>query len=200
METKTFLNSLKQFECQLKIKLFIKLTAIILVLNIIYIVFFAIFSSEITSVLFIYNPIFSPFIHSSIEHLIYNLFFLALVLLPDYNSNLGLNNLIILSILISFILFPLVLLNITSPMVGMSGLCYLLLSRLLLTRKSLSKFSIGILLFFIFYEFSTMGNGDSISHLCHFSGIVIGIVSVAVQNKWMHNNIPTSRCISNFNN
>jgi membrane associated rhomboid family serine protease len=200
METKTFLNSLKQFDYQLKIKLFIKLTVLILVLNIIYILFYAIFSSEITSALFIYNPILSPFIHSSLEHLIYNLFFLALVLIPDYNSNLGFNNLIKLSLLISFILFPLVLLNITSPMVGMSGLCYLLLSRLLLTRKSFSKFSIGILLFFAFIEFSTMGNNDSISHLCHFSGIAIGIVSVAVQNKWIYNNIQTSKYIGNFNN
>ena len=63
MVTKSLLNSLKQFDYKFKFKLFIKLTTIILALNLIYILFFAIFSSEMASTLFIFNPLFSPFIH-----------------------------------------------------------------------------------------------------------------------------------------
>lgn len=199
MVTKSLLNSLKQFDYKLKFKLFIKLTTIILALNLIYILFFAIFSSEMASTLFIYNPFFSPFIHSGLEHLLYNLLFMVLVILPDYNSNLGLNNLVKLSLLISFILFPLVLLNITTPMIGISGLCYLLLARLLLTRKSFPKFNIGVLLFFSFYEFTSLGNSDSISHLCHCLGITIGVVSVAINKKWTFKQHQTPKYINNLN-
>jgi membrane associated rhomboid family serine protease len=180
--------------------LFIKLTTIILALNLIYILFFAFFSSDIASTLFIYNPLFSPFIHSGLEHLLYNLLFLILVILPDYNSNLGLNNLVKFSLLISFILFPLVLLNITTPMIGISGLCYLLLSRVLLTRKSFPKFNIGFLLFFSFYEFTSLGNSDSISHLCHCLGITIGVVSIVINKQWMSKQHQTSKYIRNLNN
>jgi membrane associated rhomboid family serine protease len=200
MVTKSFLNSLKQFDYKLKFKLFIKLTTIILALNLIYILFFAFFSSDIASTLFIYNPLFSPFIHSGLEHLLYNLLFLILVILPDYNSNLGLNNLVKFSLLISFILFPLVLLNITTPMIGISGLCYLLLSRVLLTRKSFPKFNIGFLLFFSFYEFTSLGNSDSISHLCHCLGITIGVVSIVINKQWMSKQHQTSKYIRNLNN
>ena len=199
MVTKSLLNSLKQFDYKFKFKLFIKLTTIILALNLIYILFFAIFSSEMASTLFIFNPLFSPFIHSGLEHLLYNLLFMVLVILPDYNSNLGLNNLVKLSLLISFILFPLVLLNITTPMIGISGLCYLLLARVLLTRKSFPKFNIGVLLFFSFYEFTSLGNSDSISHLCHCLGITIGVVSVALNKKWTFKQHQTPKYINNLN-
>ena len=199
MVTKSLLNSLKQFDYKLKLKLFIKVTTIILALNLIYILFFAIFSSEIASTLFIYNPLFSPFIHSGLEHLLYNLLFMVLVILPDCNSNLGINNLVKLSLLISFILFPLVLLNITTPMIGISGLCYLLLARVLLTRKSFPKFNIGVLLFFSFYEFTSLGNSDSISHLCHCLGITIGVVSVAINKKWTFKQHQTPKYINNLN-
>ncbi len=199
MVTKSLLNSLKQFDYKLKLKLFIKLTTIILALNLIYILFFAIFSSEIASTLFIYNPLFSPFIHSGLEHLLYNLLFMVLVILPDCNSNLGINNLVKLSLLISFILFPLVLLNITTPMIGISGLCYLLLARVLLTRKSFPKFNIGVLLFFSFYEFTSLGNSDSISHLCHCLGITIGVVSVAINKKWTFKQHQNPKYINNLN-
>lgn len=199
MVTKSLLNSLKQFDYKLKFKLFIKLTTIILALNLIYILFFAIFSSEMASTFFIYNPFFSPFIHSGLEHLLYNLLFMVLVILPDYNSNLGLNKLVKLSLLISFILFPLVLLNITTPIIGISGLCYLLLARVLLTRKSFPKFNFGVLLFFSFYEFTSLGNSDSISHLCHCLGITIGVVSVAINKKWTFKQHQTPKFINNLN-
>ena len=200
MENISRLNHFYQFDYKLKIKLFLKLMALILGVNIFYVLAFAITNSNNTSTFFIYNPFFSPFIHSGIEHLLYNIIFLAVVLTPDINSNLGINNIIKLSLLLSFILFPFVLFEISDPIIGISGLCYLLLSRVLLTRKSFPKFNIGVLLFFSFYEFTSLGNSDSISHLCHCLGITIGVVSVAINKKSMIKQHQTSKYISNLNN
>ena len=172
------LNHFCQFDYKLKIKLFLKLTVLILGVNIFYVLAFAIFKSNSTSAFFTYNPFLSPFIHSGIEHLLYNIIFLAVVLTPDINSNLGINNIIKLSLLLSFILFPFVLFEISDPIIGISGLCYLLLARMLITRKKYSKLYILLLIFFCIFEFKSLGNNDEISHLCHFLGIVIGVVSI----------------------
>ena len=172
------LNHFFQFDYKLKIKLFLKLTALILGVNIFYVLAFAIFKSNSTSAFFTYNPFLSPFIHSGIEHLLYNIIFLAVVLTPDINSNLGINNIIKLSLLLSFILFPFVLFEISDPIIGISGLCYLLLARMLITRKKYSKLYILLLIFFCIFEFKSLGNNDGISHLCHLLGIVIGAVSI----------------------
>ena len=94
-----FTNTLKQFNYQLKIKLFIKLTALILGVNLFYILTFIIFPYEETSSLFTYIPLFNPFIHADLEHLMCNLLFLGLVLISDINSDLGLPKLIKLSFL-----------------------------------------------------------------------------------------------------
>ena len=148
MENISRLNHFYQFDYKLKIKLFLKLTSLILGVNIFYVLAFAITNSNNTSAFFIYNPFFSPFIHSGIEHLIYNIIFLAVVLTPDINSNLGMNNIIKLSLLLSFILFPFVLFEISDPIIGISGLCYLLFARVLITRKNYSKLYILLLIFF----------------------------------------------------
>lgn len=178
MENISRLNHFYQFDYKLKIKLFLKLTALILGVNIFYVLAFAITNSNNTSTFFIYNPFFSPFIHSGIEHLLYNIIFLAMVLIPDINSNLGINNILKLSLLLSFILFPFVLFEISDPIIGISCLCYLLLARVLITRKKYTKLNIFILIFFCIFEFNSLGNNDEISHLSHLLGIVIGAVSI----------------------
>jgi hypothetical protein len=113
-----------------------------------------------------------------------NLLFLGLVLVSDINSDLGLPKLIKLTLLISFILFPFVLFHFTQPMVGISGLCYLLYARILITRKKFPKMYLLLLLFVIIYEFKSIGNDDNISHLSHFLGIVIGVFSILIKKKW----------------
>jgi membrane associated rhomboid family serine protease len=178
MKNVILINILKQLDYKLKFKLFFKLVLTILGVNLFYIIAFAIFKSNNTSAFFIYNPFFSPFIHSGIEHLIYNIIFLAVVLTPDINSNLGMNNIIKLSLLLSFILLPFVLFEISDPIIGISGLCYLLLARILITRKKYYKLYILLLIFFCIFEFKSLGNKDGISHLCHLLGIVIGAVSI----------------------
>jgi membrane associated rhomboid family serine protease len=184
MQTFSFINTLKQFKYKLKFKLFIQLTALILGVNLFYILIFIIFPYEETSSLFTCIPIFNPFIHSDLDHLMCNLLFLGLVLVSDINSDLGLPKLIKLTLLISFILFPFVLFHFTQPMVGISGLCYLLYARILITRKKFPKMYLLLLLFVIIYEFKSIGNDDNISHLSHFLGIVIGVFSILIKKKW----------------
>ena len=178
-----FTNTLKQFNYQLKIKLFIKLTALILGVNLFYILTFIIFPYEETSSLFTYIPLFNPFIHADLEHLMCNLLFLGLVLISDINSDLGLPKLIKLSFLISFILFPFVLFHFTQPMVGISGLCYLLFSRILITRKKFPKLYFLLFLLLLIFEIKSIGNNDNISHLCHFLGMIIGVFSIIIKKK-----------------
>ena len=184
METNSFINTLKQLNYKLKFKLFIQLTALILSVNLFYILTFIFFPYEETSSLFTYIPLFNPFIHADLEHLMCNLLFLGLVLISDINSDLGLPKLIKLSFLISFILFPFVLFHFTQPMIGISGLCYLLYARILITRKKFPKMYLLLLLFVLIYEFKSIGNDDNISHLSHFLGIVIGVFSILIKKKW----------------
>ena len=109
---------------------------------------------------------------------------LGLVLISDINSDLGLPKLIKLSFLISFILFPFVLFHFTQPMVGISGLCYLLFSRILITRKKFPKLYFLLFLMLLIFEIKSIGNDDNISHLSHFLGIVIGVFSILIKKKW----------------
>lgn len=178
MKNISILNNINSFDYKLKLKLLLKLVSIILGVNLFYILTFVIINSNNTSAFFIYNPFFSPFIHSGIEHLLYNIIFLAIVLIPDINSNLGLNNILKLTLLLSFSLFPLVLFEISDPIIGISGLCYLLLARVLITRKKYSKLHILLLLFFSVFELKSIGNNDDISHLCHLLGVFVGSLSV----------------------
>ena len=190
MKTYSFIKKLKQFKYKLKFKLFIQLTAIIFIINLLYILTFLFFPYEETSSLFTYIPIFNPFIHSDLEHLMSNLFFLGLVLISDINSDLGLPKLIKLSFLISFILCPFVVFHFTQPMVGISGLCYLLFSRILVTGKQFPKLYFLLFLFLLIFEIKSIGNHDNISHLCHFLGLIIGFFSV-IKNKWTANYFKT---------
>jgi membrane associated rhomboid family serine protease len=184
METNSFINTLKQLNYKLKFKLFIQLIALILSVNLFYILTFIFFPYEETSSLFTYIPLFNPFIHADLEHLMCNLLFLGLVLISDINSDLGLPKLIKLSFLISFILFPFVLFHFTQPMVGISGLCYLLFSRILITRKKFPKLYFLLFLMLLIFEIKSIGNDDNISHLSHFLGIVIGVFSILIKKKW----------------
>ena len=184
METNSFINTLKQLNYKLKFKLFIQLIALILSVNLFYILTFIFFPYEETSSLFTYIPLFNPFIHADLEHLMCNLLFLGLVLISDITSDLGLPKLIKLSFLISFILFPFVLFHFTQPMVGISGLCYLLFSRILITRKKFPKLYFLLFLMLLIFEIKSIGNDDNISHLSHFLGIVIGVFSILIKKKW----------------
>jgi membrane associated rhomboid family serine protease len=197
METYSFIKELKSFKYKLKFKLFIQLTAIILSINLFYILTFIFFPYEDTSSIFTYIPIFNPFIHSDLEHLMRNLIFLGLVLISDINSDLGLPKLIKLSFLISFILFPFVLFHFTQPMVGISGLCYLLFSRILVTRKQFPKLYFLLFLFLLIFEIKSIGNHDNISHLCHFLGIIIGFFSVT-KNKCTANYFKTLKSVNKY--
>jgi membrane associated rhomboid family serine protease len=197
METYSFIKELKSVKYKLKFKLFIQLTAIILSINLFYILTFIFFPYENTSSIFTYIPIFNPFIHSDLEHLMSNLIFLGLVLISDINSDLGLPKLIKLSFLISFILFPFVLFHFTQPMVGISGLCYLLFSRILVTRKQFPKLYFLLFIFLFIFEIKSIGNHDNISHLCHFLGMIIGFFSV-IKNKCTANYFKTLKSVNKY--
>lgn len=160
----------------LPVLLFLKLTGIMVVINFICEVAFIFFDSNLVQKLFFWNPILCGFVHSSPSHFFYNIVVLFLLLLPKINYLLGLKKIIGYTILISLICFPFVLLKISLPFVGISGLYYFLLTRYLLSITKY-KLAIRILLgIFIFSELGLMGNDDTVSHLCHFVGFLTSLL------------------------
>ena len=158
------------------LKIYLKIVAIILVVNVIFEILFIFFNPTVASAIFIWNPLVNSFIHSGLEHLFYNLIALFLLLLPKINHTLGLKNILGITTLIACMCFPFELLQISLPIVGISGMFYFLLTRFVL---SLNKFKIAFRIVFgimIIGEISVMGNNDSTSHFCHMIGVLIGFL------------------------
>lgn len=155
---------------------FIKLLAVILVVNLLFGISLALFDLSFAQNLFIYNPLLNGFIHSDWEHLFYNTVVLFIVLIPEINRSLGLSRILFFTVCISLICFPFILADITLPIIGISGLYYFLLTRLIYSRKKNKIVIRGIFLLFVFSEISATGNQDDISHFCHLVGIFLGIM------------------------
>jgi hypothetical protein len=154
-----------------------KFIAIILIIDIVHIIVKEIIPN-FTHYLFLYNPILNGFIHSGFDHFFDNVILIFLLLLPKINHQLGIKGIILFTVIISTISFPFVLLGISDPIRGSSGLYFSLLTRYLISRENHKIIYICILSLFVFKEIYYMGNQDNISHFIHLIGVAVGLLSM----------------------
>jgi membrane associated rhomboid family serine protease len=158
------------------LKIYFKLVALILIINLIFEILLVLFNPSTVSYFFIWNPFINSFIHTSWEHLAYNLVALFLFLLPRINHSLGFKNILFITTLIALICFPFELLQWSLPIVGISGMFYFLMTRFVLSIKRYKLLFRIIFCLLIVGEISLTGNNDSISHFSHLTGVLLGFV------------------------
>ncbi len=158
------------------LKIYFKLVALILGINLIFEILLVLFDPTTVSYFFIWNPFVSSFIHSNWSHLGYNLIALLLFLIPSINHSLGLKGLLFYATLIAFISLPFVVMQLTQPIVGISGLFYFLMTRFVF---GLSKYKTPVRIVFVLLiigELILLGNNDNISHFCHLIGVGLATI------------------------
>jgi hypothetical protein len=150
-------------------------TGFITVFSVIFFILNGLINVKIIDILFAYNPFFNCFIHADFGHLFYNITLLMVLLIVKENHDLNIAKLVLYAILVSVICSPFVAFGITDQMIGISGLIYLLITKLLLNIKVKYVFKL-ILFFLVVGEINAVGNNDQTSHLAHLIGIVIGFL------------------------
>ena len=148
-------------------------TGLITAFSLIFFILNGLCNPKITAILFAHNPLFNCFIHADFGHLFNNITLLMALLIVKENHNLTLSNLLVYAILVSVICTPFVVFGCTEQMIGISGLVYLLFTKLLLSIRIKYVFKL-VLFFLVIGEINAIGNNDQTSHLAHLIGIVIG--------------------------
>jgi membrane associated rhomboid family serine protease len=165
------------------LKIYFKLVAIIFSVNLIFEILLALFDPFTVSYFFIWNPFINSFIHSSWEHLGYNLVSLFFLLLPKINYSLGLKNILFFTTLIALVSSPVELFHLSLPIVGISGLLYFLLTRYVLSMKKYKLPVVFLFILLIIGEIAQTGNNDNISHFCHLIGVFIGFLESFIRTQ-----------------
>ena len=131
------------------------------------------------------NPFFSGFIHSDISHILFNLLLIFIFTIPTQNSSYDIRKIYWITFIISCSYLPISLLGITEYAVGVSGTCYFLASRFLLSNKGhIIKriLSFSIFGFLLLGEYINMTDpvSDGVAHGVHFLGVILGLISIYV--------------------
>ena len=145
----------------------------------IYTLLLAIFEHTVFASSLMLIPFISGFIHSGLEHFLINLGLFGAAMLCTINRDYTMRYLYWLTVLISFLYLPIAVLGFSLPAIGISGLCYFLIVRVLLTWKV--KYNIGTLLFWmltISEIYGLMILKDDIAHGVHLIGIGLGVYSI----------------------
>lgn len=142
------------------------------------------------------NPFISGFLHGGVEHFLFNIIFIFLLLLPLVNSSFDFKKIFWLTFFISLVYLPVSVLGITSPAIGISGTCAFLASRYFLTWGKNKYLGIGILGFLIFCEIFSMSDPNNhTAHGVHFIGYLLGFISLKITlyqkliPSWIYNRI-----------
>ncbi len=126
-------------------------------------------------------PLVNSFIHTDILHLAGN-FMMLFIILSSKENLYGIWQIFFTTSLISIVYFPFTFIGLPE-FVGLSGLVYFLLSRILFSLEHYTKVGfifIGILLT---AELLQIKNPDGISHGVHLLGILFAFISVKHQDK-----------------
>lgn len=145
----------------------------------IYTLLLAIFQHTILASSLMLIPFISGFIHSGLEHFFINLGLFGAAMLCTINRDYTMRYLYWLTVLISFLYLPITLLGYSLPAIGISGLCYFLIVRVLLTWKV--KYNIGVILFGMLTISEIYGLfvlKDDIAHGVHLIGMGLGVYSI----------------------
>jgi hypothetical protein len=80
--------------------------------------------------------------------------------------------------LIALLYLPIILIDSRFASIGISGTCYFLLARGLLSLKRLKLVGYFIISSIIIAEFAGLGGNDEIAHTVHIIGAILGILSL----------------------
>ena len=123
-------------------------------------------------------PFISGYLHGGIEHIFWNMIILFLCLISAVNSNFDYKNIYWIAFFISLIYLPISFLGITKPAIGISGVCYFLLTRSLLSWK---RKDIGILLLISILVIELSSSTDinnQTAYGVHYIGVCLGFISI----------------------
>ena len=123
-------------------------------------------------------PFISGFIHQSISHFVFNIIGIFLLLLYRGNKY-DLKQMVLITIVIQSITFLLTCTIGIQTSIGISGLVYFMLARILL---DFHKMLIPLLVIIGLGELLTLNDPDGVSHWGHLIGIVFGIISLGYIN------------------
>ena len=122
-------------------------------------------------------PFISGYLHNGMQHILWNMIMLFICLLSAVNLNFDYKKIYWIAFFISLMYLPISFLGITKPAIGISGVCYFLLTRSLLSWK---RKNIGVILlisFIVMEILSTNHVNDQIAHGVHYIVVCLGIIT-----------------------
>ncbi len=136
------------------------------------------------------NPLISGYLHNGLPHFLLNMVLIFLALLAPINSSYDQYKIFWVTTIISFIYFPVELLGITLPAVGISGTCYYLLARYFFTWENKKNLGKAIILILAAAELFAIAENDGAAHGVHLIGILFGYLSLKKPLEEALSNLP----------
>ena len=130
------------------------------------------------SYIFAINPFTSGLIHSNFDHLIWNIFSIFICLNIKCNRFYTFEKIFRITSLIAILYLPIILIDYEFAAIGISGTCYFLLIRGLISIKKLRYLTYFIAASIIISEFIELGDNDRIAHAVHLIGSILGLMSL----------------------
>lgn len=161
-----------------QVKIIIDIICLFSLFFIAYVVFKVAYSESVANIIFVYNPLFSGFMHSNIYHLSGNLMFLFIGLLFKINKKYTFNNIFVITFIISLIYFPFGLIF-ECAAIGLSGTAMFMLTRACLDENKWWLFVLYVIL--IYPDITKLFSNDDISHATHIIGALVGILSLYIE-------------------
>lgn len=127
--------------------------------------------------LLFYNPFVSALVHADLSHFGYNMLMLFLCLIPAINQDYKSKQLVFVATILSFLYFPLILFQISLPVIGISMFVYFLLARVVFSREKYFWVFLSIFVIMLIGEATLIQSDDSTAHLAHIFGAALGSFS-----------------------
>lgn len=129
------------------------------------------------SLILFYNPFVSALVHADFTHLAYNMSMLFLCLIPVIHQEFEPKKIIQVATVLSCLFFPLIIFQLSLPVIGLSMFAYFLLARIVLSRKKYFWVYLALFLTLLIGEMTLIKSDDGTAHLAHFSGAIMGALS-----------------------
>ena len=125
------------------------------------------------------NPLLSGYLHKEWQHFFFNMGILLLALLPGVNRYYSPLKIFYITTIISLLYLPIEALGFTKVAIGISGTCYFLISRYLLSLENKARLGmLGIVLLACIETWGLSGSPDGAAHGVHLIGMFLGFISL----------------------
>lgn len=132
-----------------------------------------------SSNLIMMNPLLSGYLHLSMQHFLLNMGILLLALIPEVNRYYSPLKIFYITTIISLLYLPIEALGLTEVAIGISGTCYFLISRYLLSLENKARLGmLGIVLLASIETWGLSGSPDGAAHGVHLIGMFLGFISL----------------------